>query len=120
MRSLLSALLVLLLTCGHGPLTAAMPHDFAESHHAGGAHHSPRDHHDDDVPAAVQFVDATEAPSGQSPAPVGAHHHLVADAVPHSNLSFANFRSVGPRKLPANDPLLAQDDLSLLLEPPIA
>jgi hypothetical protein len=96
-----------------------MPHDLVESHHPGSDHYSPVDHHDD-VKVAIQTVAEADAPSGQAPAQASYHHHLVADAVDDTTPSFAPLTSVGPRKLPANDALLTQEDISLLLEPPIA
>jgi hypothetical protein len=115
-RGLLSALMIVLLTCVHGPLTAAMPHT---SSHAGDDHHSPL-HHDDHKAIVIQGVEAGDTSSNQAPVSSGHHQHLVADAVPSGDFGVASAHPSVVKRLPANDRLLVQDNLSTLLEPPIA
>jgi hypothetical protein len=120
MRALLSALLIILLTCAHGPLSAAMPHDFAESHHHTGDHHHPPRHQDDHATIAVLGAETGDSSSGQAPSSAGHHQHLVADAATSSGITVAFVRPTAMKRLPANDSLLVQENLSIPLEPPIA
>lgn len=114
---MLSAFLILVLTCLHGPLSAAMPHDFLEAPHSDN-HHSPG-HQDDHAPMATR-ADAGDASSSHAPASAGHHQHQVADAVPNGSSGFATVRPSVAMRLPADDDLVVQDQLGNLLEPPIA
>jgi hypothetical protein len=118
MRANMSALLILLLTCAHGPLSAAMPHDFEGSHHSDNGHHAPHQHEHE--PLVVSTVEAADASSSQTPASTGHHQHLVADAVSNHGVDAAMIRLTGMKTSHADDNLLAQSDPSILLEPPIA